>query len=874
MCCLKVVAMLEIWTKFIEGKLIASGSFILQADYYLGKPELWLQAGSDLAIALACYSIVAMVVYFIKKRPDVKFAGIFGYLAATIACWGTISVVDLWALWHPSYGLGAFTQAIAAAISILTAMLAAVALPKALTTPSFAELEAEISDRKATIAALTASEQRFRAIFDQAFQMIALVTPDGIVCEVNQTALDFKGIARDAVIGKRFWETPWWNGEKEEGRGEKEEGRRKKEEGRGEKEEEIERENREIDLSVAKLKTLENPTQNPNQKRLQKAIAAAANGQLIRTEFDIPCIDGTIVTFDASFKPAFDRTRQVNPIIIEGRDITAHRRTEAELRQYKKHLEMMVEERTAELTKLNELMQQEIIERRQAECALRRSEERFQKLAANVPGMIYQFRLSVDGSISFPFVSCGCRDIYELEAEELKQDAALLIDMIHPDDSQSILDSIAISAENLTPWTQEYRINTPSGKLKWIWASSRPERQENGEILWDGLTMDISDRKLREVELEKERQQLQQIISCAPVAMAMFDTQMRYLAHSQKWVTDSNLPVQSAIGMCQYDLFPNMPERWRKILDSALQGEIASSPEDVLELEDGSKIYVRWAIHPWYDASGEIGGVAIVTHQIGELVEAREAAIATAKLKSHFLANMSHEIRTPMNGVLGMAQLLLQTNLAPKQRDCAEIIRSSAHHLLSVINDILDFSKLEAGKMQLEEIDFDLNSCIEEVVELLAAQAEIKRLELAILIYSAVPRSLKGDPSRLRQILLNLVANAIKFTEEGEVMVQVAVRDQTSTSVFLRFAVTDTGIGICPEAQKKLFQSFSQVDASTTREYGGTGLGLAICKQLTERMGGEIGVESELGKGSTFWFTVELSKQTNMISPAVSLALT
>ncbi|MDB9509946.1 ATP-binding protein, partial [Kamptonema animale CS-326] len=871
--------MLEIWTKLIDSKLIASSSFISHKDFYLWQPELlWLHAGLDLAIAVGCYSILGMLVYFLHKRRDLRFRGIFLLFAAAIASWGTVSITDLWTLWHSSYWISAFAKAIAATISILTALLAVATLPKALAMPSYAELEAEIRDRKATEAALKASEQRFRAIFDQAFQLIALVAPDGTLLEVNQTALDFGGITRVGVIGKPFWETPWWTGEKEE----KEEGRRKKEEGRGEKEEgrrereegRGERENREIDISVTKLKTLENPTQNPTQKRLQNAIAAAARGELIRTEFDIPCIDGTIVTLDASFKPAFDQTGEFNPIIIEGRDITAHLRTEAELRQYKKHLEMMVEERTAALTKLNELMQQEIVERRQAEWALRRSEERFQKLAANVPGMIYQFCISAEGSISFPFTSCGAREIYEIESEEIQQNAALVIEMIHPEDSQRVLDSIAISAENLTPWTEEYRINTPSGKLKWIWASSRPERQENGDILWDGLTMDISDRKLREVELEKERQQLQQIISCTPVAMAMFDTEMRYLAHSEKWIADSRLPVQSAIGMCQYDLLPNMPERWRKQLESALQGEIYSCPEDVWEWEDGIKIYLRWAIHPWYNTSGEIGGIVIVTHQIGELVEAREAAIATAKLKSHFLANMSHEIRTPMNGVLGMAQLLLETNLAPKQRDCAEIIRSSAHHLLSVINDILDFSKLEAGKMQLEEIDFDLNSCIEEVVELLAAQAEIKRLELAILIYSAVPRSLRGDPSRLRQILLNLVANAIKFTEEGEVMVQVALRDQTSTSVFLRFAVTDTGIGISPEAQKKLFQSFSQVDASTTREYGGTGLGLAICKQLTERMGGEIGVESEVGKGSTFWFTVELSKQANMISPAIPLALT
>lgn len=835
--------MLGIWTKaLIESQLIASSSFIPQGYCYLWKIELlWLHAISDLILVVACYSIPVMLVYFIQKKRDIGFPGIFLLFAALIAGCGINSMTNVWTLWHPSYWLSGFVKAIAAFISILTAVLTAVVLPKALAMPSVAQLAAEIRDRQATEAALAASEERFRAIFQSSSQLIALVNPDGILLEINQIALDFKGRSRDSVIGKLFWEMPWSIGGT---------------------------------LPAVEVAAENCQFPNPLCNHLQKMIAAAAKGHIICNEFDLPCIDGKIVTLDASFKPTFDATGEVKQIIIEGHDITAHRRTEAELRQYKKHLEMMVEERTSQLTRLNELMQQEIIERGHAEYALRRSEERFQKLAANVPGMIYQFRQSPDGTISFPFISSGGREIYEVDPEAMMADASLILNTTHPEDNQSLLASITLSAKNLTPWTMEWRIITPSGKLKWVWGSSRPEKQENGDVLWDGLVMDISDRKEREVELEKERQQLRQIIACAPVAMAMFDTKMCYLAHSQKWVKDSHLPVDSAIGKCHYDLLPNTPQIWRDKFNRALQGEIASASEDIWELEDGSKIYLRWAIHPWYAPNGEIGGAVMVTHQIGELVEAREAAITAARLKSQFLANMSHEIRTPMNGVLGMAELLLQTDLPPKQRDCAEIIRSSAHHLLSVINHILDFSKLEAGKMQLEEIDFDLNSCIEEVVELLAAQAEIKKLELAILIYSAVPRSLKGDPSRLRQILLNLVGNAIKFTEQGEVMVQVSLRDQTATSVFLRFGVTDTGIGILPEAQEKLFQSFSQIDASTTREYGGTGLGLAICKQLVERMGGEIGVESEMGKGSTFWFVLEFSKQSDLICPALPLGLT
>jgi len=253
-----------------------------------------------------------------------------------------------------------------------------------------------------------------------------------------------------------------------------------------------------------------------------------------------------------------------------------------------------------------------------------------------------------------------------------------------------------------------------------------------------------------------------------------------------------------------------------------------------------------------------------------DLAQAVQVSQEATKLKSQFLANVSHEIRTPMNGVLGMTELLLDSELTVEQRDYAETAFRSAEALLDIIDSILDLSKIEAGKLQLEAVDFSPAEVLHDVLKLVSGRARSKGLTVTAKVSDEAHQQLRGDPMRLRQVLLNLVANAIKFTERGEVSVKVRVSDISDYGVQLLFEVQDTGIGLTPEAQARLFQPFVQADGSITRKYGGTGLGLAICKQLIEMMDGRVGVDSQPDQGSRFWFTARFQGARMVAVPPVA----
>jgi len=370
-------------------------------------------------------------------------------------------------------------------------------------------------------------------------------------------------------------------------------------------------------------------------------------------------------------------------------------------------------------------------------------------------------------------------------------------------------------------------------------------------------------------ELEASEQRYRQLSASAPIGIFESDAAGSCLYVNPHWQKIAGLSLAEATGEGWHRIMhPEDSARVRNEWEKAVErGEEFNSEHRYRRL-DGEMRWIHARSVVIRSEAGEVIGHVGTVEDITErkqvetqLSQARDAALESARLKSRFLANMSHEIRTPMNGVIGMTNLLLDTQLTPEQQDFAETIRASAEGLLTVINDILDFSKIEAGKMMFEELDFNLHDVVEGTLELLAKQAHAKGIELAGFVEPSVPTRLRGDAGRIRQVLTNLVSNAIKFTATGEVTIRVSCLEDKGRQCELQLQVNDTGIGIGPEAQKGLFEAFNQADVSTTRRFGGTGLGLAICKQLVERMHGRVGVESVPDRGSTFWFTLQLQKQ-------------
>ena len=362
----------------------------------------------------------------------------------------------------------------------------------------------------------------------------------------------------------------------------------------------------------------------------------------------------------------------------------------------------------------------------------------------------------------------------------------------------------------------------------------------------------------REEELRVAGDRLQGILDHASAMISVKDVEGRYLLVGRRWEQMTGRTAAEVVGRTDAELVPggSASPAHAADLEVIRTGRTVEYERDTLTAEGArSHLTVKFALK---DADGAVYAVATMTTDVTERKRALEEAVEASRSKSEFLANMSHEIRTPLNGVIGMAELLLATELTGEQRNYAQTAASSGEALLGVIDDILDFSKIEAGKLELDSHDFDLRELVEDTSEMLAPQAHGKGLELTAFVAADAPAMVRGDRGRLRQVLTNLLSNAVKFTHRGEVAVRVELVERDEAGARLRFEVSDTGIGIAKGKLDTLFESFSQADTSTTRRYGGTGLGLAISRQLVDLMGGEIRAESGAGRGSRFSFAVTL----------------
>ncbi len=492
--------------------------------------------------------------------------------------------------------------------------------------------------------------------------------------------------------------------------------------------------------------------------------------------------------------------------------------------------------------------------------AFQASERFLQSLLDHLPVMIY--RKDLAGCLTFANRHHCERYGQHLESLLGKSDAELA-----PPDlaAESAADHRTVIESRTTLEKDEIQV-TADGARRWIHVIKVPITDPAGRIIGvQGMYWDVTEKKRVEGELVK----LSSAVEQSPVSIVVTDLRgnIEYANPRFSEVTGYSLDEVKGRNPRVLKSGETPSGEYQKLWETVSTGGTWRG-EFHNRRKNGELYWEEAAISPIRDATGRTTHFLAVKEDITarklvqeELTAAKVAAEAAAKAKSEFLANMSHEIRTPMNGVIGMTNLLLDTKLEPEQRQFAESVRNSADNLMTIINDILDFSKIEAGKLAFEELDFELVENVESTATMLAERAQSKGIELVYVVADDVPTRLRGDPGRLRQVLTNLLGNAIKFTERGEVVLRVGLEAETPTHVALRFGITDTGIGIPPETQKRLFQSFHQADNSTTRRFGGTGLGLAISKQLVLLMHGEIGVESVVGQGSTFWFTVRLEKQ-------------
>ncbi|MBI4756341.1 MAG: PAS domain S-box protein [Betaproteobacteria bacterium] len=501
----------------------------------------------------------------------------------------------------------------------------------------------------------------------------------------------------------------------------------------------------------------------------------------------------------------------------------------------------------------------DISETRRAREALAASEQRHRSVVENLSEVVFQ----TDAEGRWTYLNPAWTEATSYRIDECLGRPAM--EFLFQEDRRAFNDHIqALATERSHAVQTEVRFVAKDGQQRWAQVFVRPLMDGSGQVAgFAGSCADITERRRAEEQLRDQLRFVQDLVEVIPNPLYMKDTQGRYVGFNKAWESFFHISRQDWLGKTAFDVLPADQAHWHRERDQAL---LAGGGVQMLEVritdglgEDHEVMLNKAALSR---ADGSIAGIIGVVTDISErkraedeLLRAKDAAEAANRAKSDFLANMSHEIRTPMNAIIGMTDLAMDTELSGEQREYLSLVKSSADVLLTIINEILDFSKIEAVQLEFEDIPFSLRDSVSMAAKTLAQRAADKGLKLDWHVAPEIADPLRGDPHRLRQVLMNLLGNAVKFTERGKIAVTVVARSGTPGTAELEFAISDTGIGISPAKQHLIFDAFSQADTSTTRRYGGTGLGLAICTRLVARMGGRMWVESQPGKGSTFRFT-------------------
>lgn len=525
----------------------------------------------------------------------------------------------------------------------------------------------------------------------------------------------------------------------------------------------------------------------------------------------------------------------------------------------------LIERREHERNKAEESERDMLVAKRSAEAAAAANSQ-YRLLADHSTDIIV--RLGLDGICRY--VSPAARHILGRPPEELVGFGISTLAIV--DDRAILEEAVTDLRVGVESRLASVRSHGKDGTPIWLEISFQLVRSEEtrAPIEIVAIARDISKRQRIQEALSESQARLQSILDNAPVAISLKDREHRYVLLNRQYEKWFGVTREQQLGGTLSDV--GTEGEFTALMESLEDRVLATGAVHAVEAKEPDiGTAPSWTLvtkFPVRTESGDVIGIGTVNIDISErhsaavaLQEARDAAVAANQAKSAFLANMSHEIRTPMNGIIGFADLVLDSDLTAEQRERVNFIKDAANSLLAIINDVLDVSKFEAGRLELEHIPMSPKQVLDAAISIVRRDAESKGLALRATLAADMPGWIEGDPTRLRQILLNLLSNAVKFTASGGITV-TASRGTNAGDRHLRFAVTDTGIGIPPDLQHLLFQNFSQIDRSITRRFGGTGLGLAICKRLVEAMGGAIGVESEPARGSTFWFTIKLVETT------------